>query len=355
VIQPFLTLPAADTFTTQIIYGPGGDLWVGVSPIGNSGAPAIDRIGLNGSVTSFVVPGNVLVDGLAAGQDGNVWFIADTGPDPNGNGQVLLGDVTPAGQVTEFPPIPLSAGEDGTSFDAQLISGPGGDVWFSYDVFAASSPGLWPVNQDFIGRVTAAGAITLFPVSSDSGRTRGLYSLAAGADGDLYFTQQIDQYFELERISQGGVVSRVTIPGLAPALTTQVTRGSGRSLTVIPENFNVQTKAIFRISKEGVVVRSNQIRASHLAAFGQVLEPADGSLWFTNVTGRQCLLGQISAQGAATVRNLSGTVLGRQSQIQSIAGGPDGELYLLAQDDVAYTVYRLSPGKVHAGRRDVRD
>jgi streptogramin lyase len=262
--------------------------------------------------------------------------------------------VTPAGQVTEFPPIPLSAGEHGTSFDAQLISGPGGDLWFSYAVLAASSSGLWPVNQDFIGRVTAAGATTLFPVSSDSARIQGLYSLAAGADGDLYFTQQIGQHFELARMSQSGVVTRVTIPGLAPAITTQVARGPGRSLTVIPENFNVQTKAIFRISKDGVVVRSYQIRASRLAAFEQVLEPADGSLWFTKLTGRQCLLGQISADGAATVHNLSRTIVGRQSQIQSIAGGPDGELYLLAQDDVAYTVYRLSPGEVHAGRRDVR-
>ena len=55
-IQPLVTLPDAP-FTTEIISGPRGDLWVGVSPI--TGSPAIDRIGLKGSVTSFVVPGKV--------------------------------------------------------------------------------------------------------------------------------------------------------------------------------------------------------------------------------------------------------------------------------------------------------
>ena len=344
-IQPLVTLPLAGSFTTEIISGPSEYQWVGVSPMANSGTPAIDRIGLNGSVTSFVVPGDVLVDGLAAGPGGNVWFIADTRTDPTGIGQVLIGDVTPAGQVTEFPPVPVPAGEDGTSFDRELISGPGGDLWFSYGVLDTSAPTWNPASQDFIGRVTAAGAVTLFPVSSDTARTQGMYSLAAGADGDLYFTQQIGQHFELARMSQEGVVTHITVPGLAPTLVPQVARGSGRRLILTAQSLKLQTKAIFQISPAGMVEPSYQVPASHPAAFEQFLGPADGSLWFTNLTGKQRLLGRISAGGAATVDNLSGTIRGRQSQIQSIAAGPDGELYLLAQDNAANTVYQLSPRK----------
>ena len=48
--QPFTT-PASPY---NIVSGPGGDLWVAVNPTLTSSA--IDRIGLNGSVTSFPVP-----------------------------------------------------------------------------------------------------------------------------------------------------------------------------------------------------------------------------------------------------------------------------------------------------------
>ncbi len=50
-IQPVATLH--DWSTSIMISGPDGDLWVGVNP--TSGSVAIDRIGLNGSVTSFPV------------------------------------------------------------------------------------------------------------------------------------------------------------------------------------------------------------------------------------------------------------------------------------------------------------
>ena len=123
---------------------------------------------------------------------------------------MLIGYVTPAGQVNEFPPIPSSAGGNETTFDQQFISGPGGDLWFSYAAFdpssSSQSPSLWPTSQDFIGRVTPAGAVRALPCVGRPRPARGgMYSLAAGADGDLYFTQQIGQHFELERMSQGGV------------------------------------------------------------------------------------------------------------------------------------------------------
>ena len=96
-------------------------------------------------------------------------------------------------------------------------------------------------------------------------------------------------------MSQAGVVTQIKIADLAPALVPQVAPGLGRSLGLFAQSTNFETKAIFRISTAGIVAPSYQVPKGHPLAFEQFLAAADGSLWFTNVTGKACLLGQISA------------------------------------------------------------
>jgi hypothetical protein len=59
--QAISTVPT-DGASSNMISGPDGYLWVGVSPTLTTAA--IDRIGLNGSVTSFPVPVNAPGGGL---------------------------------------------------------------------------------------------------------------------------------------------------------------------------------------------------------------------------------------------------------------------------------------------------
>jgi hypothetical protein len=60
---------------SNMISGPEGDLWVG--GLGSSPTSAtIDRIGLDGSITSFPVPGPNAIDAMTAGPDGNVGLSA---------------------------------------------------------------------------------------------------------------------------------------------------------------------------------------------------------------------------------------------------------------------------------------
>ncbi len=136
-------------------------------------------------------PSIIDIVSLTTGPDGNVWFAADVFPASSGN-EVVIGDVTPAGQVTEFPPIPVPAGEAAGA--TEIVSGPGGDLWFDYTVFG-------PKLQVLIGQVTTAGAITLFPVSSFSPKASTLNSLAAGADGNLWFTDGSGKNFVFGRMS----------------------------------------------------------------------------------------------------------------------------------------------------------
>jgi streptogramin lyase len=148
--------------------------------------------------------GGFSITSLTTGPDGNVWFEANADLSSSDN-QVVVGNITPAGQVTEFAPIPVSAGfYSQADYDA-MVSGPGGDLWFGYSVVNSALG-----NQNFIGRATTAGQITSFPISSLGKKSPFLvYSLAAGADGNLWFTEGVGKAFVFGWMSTSGVVTRL--------------------------------------------------------------------------------------------------------------------------------------------------
>ncbi len=279
-VQPLVTLPGPSLDSTNMIAGLDGDLWVGVHPTVNSSA--IDRIGLDGSVSTFAVPGDVTVNALATGPDGNVWFIGDLNA-ASATSRVVLGNVTPAGQIAEFPPIPVAAGQDGASFGAELVDGPDHDLWFS-DAVLSATPQDPIVGQSFIGRATTAGAVTLFPVSASNSNTGGLFSLASGADGNLWFTEQIHgKGGVLDRMSPSGVVTDIPIGRLSRGVV-EVANGPNGSLIVTTQNARAQAEKVFRMTTAGTLT-PYKIPAAISTAFSYYLGPADRSLWFTNQVG----------------------------------------------------------------------
>ena len=88
---------------------------------------------------------------------------------------VVLG----AGPITEFPV--------GTRFPGGITTGPDGNLWFSEGV-------------GYIGRITAAGVITEFPLTVAGG---GPYAITAGPDGNVWFAVQT-----------GGRIGRITPTGV---------------------------------------------------------------------------------------------------------------------------------------------
>ena len=336
-IQPLVTLPTANT--SNMISGPDGDLWVGVSP--TSSTAAIDRIGLNGSVTSFPVPENApaalefSIVSLTIGPDSNVWFVAEfvagVGSKTNDE-QVVLGKVTPAGLVTEFAPIPLPAGEAAEA--TRIVSGPRGDLWFGCWVVDTGGQG-----QDFIAQATTAGAVTLFPISS-LGHSGGLVSsLAAGADGNLWFTKA-GVPFVFGRMSPSGVVTQFPIHS---QYTGETGNGPNGSLIVTVQNSRRQNE-VFDASTVGAITRY-KIPARISDAFVNYLGPAEGSLWFAVGIG-SFRIGRITTSGLATSYNLSHFVRGREHFGDSMAPAEDGNLYVLDNTNTTATVYRLVPSEL---------
>jgi streptogramin lyase len=345
-IQPLVTLPAMAT--SNIITGPDGDLWVGVSP--TDGPSAIDRIGLDGSVTSFPLPGygaKADIVSLTTGPDDNVWFDGNIATDSGGDTAVVIGSMTPAGVVTEFPPIP--AQQPGPDSEANaIVSGPDGDLWFGYNLTYALIDA-----QDFIGQVTTTGAVTLFPTSSLSGNAPYFVSsLVVGADGNLWFTEQgIYNRLIFGRMSPSGVVTKFRIGDLYGG---NAASGPNGSLILTAENSDEHNE-VLRVSAKGAIEHL-KIPAAISSAFATYLGSADGSLWFADGVSSPLKIGQITPAGKAVSHNLS-TVLGAQKNgIGSMAIGQDSDLYLL--DNIAgvdagiawyrntATVYRLSPSSL---------
>lgn len=327
--------------TTPIISGPDGNLWA-ASFHRASRTAEIERIGLDGSVASFRVPGEansvVQIQSLAAGADGNVWFAADF-VRSDGNDHVVIGNVTPSGKVTELPPIPLAAGQ---SADAHsIVRGPGGDLWFGYNLLVDDNH-----FQDFIGRVTTSGKITLFPVSSVGPYPVSIWSLAPGADGNLWFTEGLASDNTLGRMSPNGAVTRFPVGGLQ---YVDVANGPNGSLIVTGENSNFQNQ-VMRLSTSGKLTPYT-IPASISDDFYVYAGSASGSLWFASFDKKGFKLGRITPDGVATSYNLSRFVRAGNLHFVSLAVGRDGNIYMdvfaiRGRSITAATVFRFFPDKL---------
>ena len=175
-------------------------------------------------------------------------------------------------------------------------------------------------------------------------------SLAAGAGGSLWFTQELAAK-QFGRISPSGVVKKFAIADLFGG---SVANGPNGSIIVTGHNGKGQNE-VFRVSATGAVTRY-KIPAAISNAFETYLGPADGSLWFMDAVSTPLKIGRITARGVATSHNLSQFVRARRNGIGSMALGQDGNVYLLDNiggvfsgitvDRPTATVYRLSPSEL---------
>src|SRR5260370_330782 len=109
--------------------------------------------------------GHASLGGIAAGADGNLWFV-DYCPDKGGR-------ITPSGALTEFP-IPTR-----DSAPRGIVSGPNHAVWFVESGF----------NRTAIARITTSGVVTEFPIGGNSLDQLQPTEIVAAPDGNLWFNQ----------------------------------------------------------------------------------------------------------------------------------------------------------------------
>jgi len=275
-----------------IAAGPDGNLWfTEANPANNGLTIMIGRITPQGQVTEFSSGitgrgprghgGGVVPTSITAGPDNNLWF---TEANPSNNGlTTMIGRITPQGQVTEF-----SSGITGFA-PAGITAGPDGNLWFTEANPANNG------TTTMIGRITPQGGATEFtsgitgsPATSGNARqTSVLTTIAAGPDGNLWFTEANPANNGLTTM-----IGQITPQGLATEFTSGITGFAPGAITAGP----------------------------------------NGDLWFTEANpannGTTTMIGQLQLNTTTTLGPLTPAVLGQAVVLTAtVASAEPGSLH----------------------------
>ena len=198
--------------------------------------------------------------GITQGPDHNLWFTA-------GGGSVV-GRITPAGVVTEYPQTSGGLG-NGSDLFAGILTGADGTLWFSDPV------------QNAVGRITFTGHASLFPVT---GTTTLPGDIVLGPDGNYWFTEQFTK--SIGRITPDGAVTHFPIagqPGGVGVLGDGNIWFTENELSGCGIDFCSTSDA-----HVGVMTTSGQVKAEYQVfginpIAGRMARGPDGNLWFTVV------------------------------------------------------------------------
>lgn len=311
-------------FPSRIATGPDGNLWFTKSKwFDESQGSAIGKITPGGDITEYtdgLNPGSAL-SGIVAGPDGNIWFMDM----PWEGGTPAIGRVTPSGAITEFSSAVNQDGEPIGIGPSAIVAGPDGNIWFSNPFPSSEHAG--------VGRVTPAGAITVFELSP----TGWPGPLVAGPDGNVWFT--------IWRGSLNSAIGKITPAGsITEVNISSVGNGEPRSLTVGPDGnlwFTTQD-AIGRLTPTGDLTSFDVGLHPNYELSGIVAGP-DGNLWFTDldfgpINERQQFIGRITPSGAITEFP---TTDPRQRPIAQLLAGPDDNIWFIYDDESA--ISRITP------------
>jgi streptogramin lyase len=229
-------------------------------------------------------------------------FAAVVGTGVFGGSLTLAGASASANPVTEF-----SAGITPGSGPAGIAAGPDGNLWFTEQ------------EGDRIGRITPAGVVTEFSIGDKEGGDP--YGIAAGpkGEGNLWFTEYSGN--RIGRITPAGVVTEFSA-GITPgSFPTAIAAGPDGNLWFTEQ----EGDRIGRITPAGVVTEFSAGITEGSDPYGITAGP-DGNLWFTEFSGNR--IGRITPAGVVTEFS---TGITPESRPGGITAGPDGNLWFTAE------------------------
>lgn len=242
--------------------GPGRNFW-----FVNGGR--IGEIAASGAVTEFPLETrfpttNTIPKAIAEGPDGNLWFTAEHYLGNEGGpaqSVEVVGRMTPAGQVSEFPLVGKELGL------TAIVGGPDGNVWFTES------------GASKIGRVTPSGQVTEFAIPTANARPSGI---AAGPDGNVWFTEQESDPPAIGRITPSGQITEFPLLGEDPYPGQIVIGPDGRLW------FNYGVGTIGTVSPTGAIAR---IELPHKTQVHAIAVGPMGDVWYTAEGDGPCLGG----------------------------------------------------------------
>lgn len=248
--------------------------------------------------------------------------------------------VGPAGKVTEFP-VPITDKSSQFSFPIAITSGPDNNLWFT-EAGTNSDPGQ-QTSQSFIGRVTPAGKMTVFPVPTTNILPTGI---TKGPDGNLWFTEGAtistgsNEFAKIGSITPQGDINEFLMPatGINPLM---ITTGPDGNLWFTDS----LAGKIGRMSTHGKLTEF-PLPAANSYPLGITSGP-DGNLWFTETSpsGSTSVgkIGRITPTGAIKDFPLPE----ENSYPAMITSGPDGNLWFTENNwngpNISSKIGRITP------------
>ena len=140
-------------FLLGIAAGSDGNMWFTDQLTGKIGH--ISQAGA--AQEEFSLPAGSYPQGITAGPDGNLWFM-----DQKKSGLYTIGKITVAGAITEYP-TNLNAGVfiPNYLYWAEIAAGPDGNLWFVNPQLAS----FGGAGANLVGKITTAGVITTYPTN----------------------------------------------------------------------------------------------------------------------------------------------------------------------------------------------
>jgi streptogramin lyase len=277
--------------TAGITAGPDGNVWFTEPATG-----VVGRITPAGQVTEFPTP--VSNPGaITAGPDGNLWFTGGSLlDDPS------IGRITPAGQVTKFD-LP-----DRLGVPTGIAAGPDGNLWFTERIY---------FSGEVVGRITPAGQLTEFTIPGPSGVASSIGAITAGPDGNLWFVHD----GILATITPTGALRDHVVDNVGDVALTTGPDGNlwAAGATIDPKTGQTISAFIDRISLSGSVTRFDLGSPDNTP--GSITAGPDGNLWFTQPSIDQ--IGRITPAGQVSVFPVPTAF----SEPTVIAPGPNGNLW----------------------------
>jgi streptogramin lyase len=209
-----------------------------------AGTDGVGRIDASGRVKTWPIPGDESGEAITAA-GGALWFVSE-------DGHSHLDRLSTSGAITR-------------------VTAPGARSLEPGDVTAGPDGALWFTQTNGIGRLTADGRYSSWPLPRRAG---GLAAIAVGSDGALWFTEYDAR--AIGRITTAGAVTEFPL-GMAPDNPWDIVAAPDGALWFTTDS------CIGRITTAGGVTAWRVGGALHL--FGLAAAP-DGTFWVADDVGR---------------------------------------------------------------------